>query len=72
MQQEIPANGFKPAKGLLRLTWPQVELIDAKISSLCAFTEQTGGEARLVVVIKRGIPRFVEMTHSEELSPTRK
>lgn len=69
--QEIPTNGHRPAKGLLRLTWPQVEMIDAKISSLCGFTEEGGGEARLVVVIKKGKVRFVEMVLSEELSPTR-
>lgn len=65
-------RGHRPAKGLLRLTWPQVEILDAKISSLCALTEQTHGEAKLVIVIKNGIPRFVEMQTSEVWLPTRR
>lgn len=69
--QDINANGYRPAKGLLRLTWPQVETIDAKLSSLCAYTEQTGSQAELKIVVKNGKIRFVEMTISEELNPTR-
>jgi len=62
---------YRPAQGLLRLTWPQVEQIDAKISSLCAYTEETQGEARLVIVIKKGKVRFIESVASEEFAPAR-
>ena len=68
---EKSGNNYQPARGLLRLTWPQIELIDAKVSSLCAFTEENGGEARLVIVIKKGKVRFVETVESEELRPNR-
>jgi len=61
-----------PAKGLLRLTWPQIEMIDAKVSSLCGFTEENGGEARLVIVIKQGKVRFIETVSSEQLLPKRR
>jgi hypothetical protein len=71
MQDITTTNGYRPAKGLLRLTWPQIETIDAKISSLCAFTEESSGEAELVIKIKKGKVRFVEMRLSEELSPAR-
>lgn len=54
-----------PAKGLTRLWWSLIEDLDAKISSLCALTEASGGEARLVVVIKAGKIRFIEQTISE-------
>ena len=59
------------AQGLKRLTWAQVELIDAKISSLCAFTEDGQVEAHLVIRIRRGRVDFVEMTTSERLAPGR-
>jgi hypothetical protein len=72
--KEFHANGYRPAKGLLRLTWPQVEQIDAMVSSLCALTEQNGegDEARLVLVVKRGKLKYAERpVLSTELRPTR-
>lgn len=69
MHSTNPENG--PAPGLLRLTRHQVEAIDAKVSSLCALTEQNGGEARVVIIIRKGVARFVEMSLSEELTPRR-
>jgi len=72
MQELAPTNGYRPAKGLLRLTWPQIETIDAKLSSLCAYTQDSGGQAELKIIVKSGKIRFVEMTTSEELSPARK
>ncbi len=70
--QDISANGFRPAKGLMRLTWPQIEKIDAVVSSLCGWTEETGGEAKVTLIIKKGKLRFVERpVLSEELFPTR-
>jgi hypothetical protein len=64
-----PTNHHPPAQGRLRLTEAQINDIDIKLSSLCAYTEQTGGEARLTIVVKRGKVRFVEMTTSEQVSP---
>jgi hypothetical protein len=70
--QDISSNGYRPVKGLMRLTWPQVEKIDAMISSLCGLTEETGKEAHLILVIRNGKVRFATYTNlSEELSPAR-
>lgn len=68
---DLSSNGYRPAKGLLRLTWPQIEQIDAMVSSLCGLTEG-GGEARVTLIIKNGRLRFAERpVLSEELRPTR-
>ena len=72
MQDISKPEGYRPAKGLLRLTWPQVETIDAKLSSLCAYTEAGGSQAELKIIVRNGKIRFVEMTISEELSPVRR
>lgn len=64
-------NAPPPAKGLTRLWWSLIEDLDAKISSLCALTEASGGEARLVVVIKAGKIRFIEQTVSEAATLSR-
>jgi hypothetical protein len=71
--QDISSNGYhRPVKGLMRLTWPQVEKIDAMISSLCGLTEETHKEAHLILVIRNGKVRFATYTNlSEELLPTR-
>lgn len=42
-----------PAKGLQILTWQQVEELDARISSLCAYAEQTGEELMLPLYVSR-------------------
>lgn len=62
---EIPQQG----RGYLSDAW-MLE-IDAKISSLCAFTEQVQGEARLILQI--GPPDRLEMRMvlSQKLSPAR-
>lgn len=64
-------NGCPPARGLLRLTWPQIETIDAKISSLCALTETGEVQAELVITIKNGRLEFVKMLTSERLKHNR-
>lgn len=70
--RDISSNGYRPAKGLMRLTWPQVEKIDAMISSLCGLTEETNKEAHLILVIRNGKLRFATYTNlSEELTPAR-
>lgn len=69
---EPGTNGrYPPAKGLLRLTWEQVQAIDAKVSSLCGFTEDGELEASLVITIKRGHVDCIQMTTSEKLRPKR-
>ncbi len=46
----------RPAAGLLQLTWAQVEELDAKIASLCAYTEASGEEIHLPLIIRNGKP----------------
>lgn len=68
----LSTNGYRPAQGLLRLTWPQIEKIDAMVSSLCGLTEQTGKEAHLILIVRNGKLRFATHTAlSEELAPNR-
>jgi hypothetical protein len=68
---ETSANGHLPAEGKKALPWETVKDIDAKLCSLCAFTSETGGEARLVLVITWLGEIQMKMILSEELSPTR-
>lgn len=51
---DIP-DGYPPAKGLRKLTWAQVEQLDAVIAGLCKQSERA--EVELVVVIRNGHPR---------------
>jgi hypothetical protein len=70
--RDLSTNGYQPARGLMRLTWPQIEKIDAMISSLCGLTEQTGREAHLILVVRNGHLRFATRTElSEEMVPNR-
>lgn len=60
-----------PARGLQQLTWAQVETLDAKVRSLCAYTEQVGVEVILPIVIRNGRPVQVgEPLLLEKFSPT--
>lgn len=68
----LRSNGYRPAKGLLRLTWAQVQEIDALVSSLCALTEHDGSEAEMTLVVKAGKLRFARRpVLSQELKPAR-
>jgi hypothetical protein len=55
MERELP-GGYPPAKGLLKLTWTQVQMFDRIISQLCQMSAE-GAEIELVVVIRNGQPR---------------
>jgi len=68
---ETSANGHLPAEGKKALPWETVKDIDAKLCSLCVFTSETGGEARLALVITWLGKIEMKMILSEELSPTR-
>ncbi|MBN1991339.1 MAG: hypothetical protein JW953_01450 [Anaerolineae bacterium] len=63
---------FHPARGLLRLTWPQIELIDQLIDQLCQSTGEEGS-GTLVLEVKRGKLRFAEypLRLRTELQPNR-
>jgi hypothetical protein len=71
--RDLSTNGYRPATGLARLTWPQIEIIDAMISSLCGLTEESRNkEAFLVLVVRNGHLRFGTTTAlTEELVPAR-
>lgn len=45
-----------PAPGLTQLTTRQVMDLDAKIRSLCAYTEATQEEIHLPIIIRNGKP----------------
>lgn len=66
----LPTNGFRPAPGLTFLTQAQVKEMDAKLASLRAFIEESGGSAKLVIHLNRsGHIRFVERQMTEEILP---
>lgn len=67
---QITANG-RSERNLKTLSWYQVETIDVKISSLCSFTAETGGAARLVLRWREG-RLFAETRESQELHPDRR
>lgn len=46
----------QPAPGLTQLTTRQVVDLDAKIRSLCAYSEATGEEIHLPIIIRNGKP----------------
>lgn len=73
--RDLSADGYRPAKGLSRLTWPQVEMIDAMVGSLCGLTETEEVRDRemfLILVVRNGKLRFGTTTEiSEELKPGR-
>lgn len=61
-----------PARGLTQLTWKQVEELDAKIRSLCAYSEMTGEEIHLPIIIRNGKPVKVgQPMLLEKFKPTR-
>lgn len=71
MEDISSSGGYRPATGLSRLTWAQVEKLDAVVKAMCELTARDDSEARVVLVVKRGRLRFVERPMvSEELRPT--
>jgi hypothetical protein len=68
----MAASLVPPAKGLTQLTWAQVEELDAKIRSLCVYTEATGQEIHLPIIIRNGKPiKIGEPMSIKKFSPTR-
>jgi hypothetical protein len=60
-------NGYEPASGYLRLTDQQIKSIQAKYAHLWHFvSEQGDAEARLVLIVKQGKLRFVELEFSAD------
>ena len=69
--KDLSSKSFRPAQGLKRLTWPQIEQIDAMIDALCARTGSGQAAAALLTVIN-GHLRSGTMTElMEELVPNR-
>lgn len=68
---ETSANGKLPTEGKKALPWEKIIEIDARLCSLCAFTAETGGEARLILTITWLGEIKMTMILSEELSPAR-
>ncbi|MCK6629366.1 MAG: hypothetical protein L6R45_29840 [Anaerolineae bacterium] len=61
----------QPMPGLSQLTTRQVIDLDAKIRSLCVYTEATGDEVYLPIVIRAGKPvRIGKPILLEKFSPT--
>jgi hypothetical protein len=73
MRDLSSSNGFRPAQGLSRLTWPQIEIIDAMVSSLCGLTESSRDhEAYLILAVRHGKLRFGSTTElTQEMVPNR-
>lgn len=65
-------GGYRPAKGLKKLTWAQVEMIDEVIDLMCALSKQQKVEVEITLVIRHGHPRWIKHPLvSYELKPTR-
>lgn len=67
---ELPAQGDFPTRGHGRLPDATLQQVDAKLSSLCAFTAD-GGEARLILEINSRGETGMRMVLSQELGPAR-
>lgn len=62
---------IQPMKGLTQLTTRQVMDLDAKIRSLCAYSEATGEEIHLPIIIRNGKPvKIGQPMLMEKFSPT--
>lgn len=66
---DLPARGDLPVTGTGKLSAARLIEIDAKVSSLCAFTQVTG-EARLVIGFDATGRMEARMILSHELSIT--
>lgn len=72
MDDLAAGSGYRPAQGLKKLTWPQVERIDDAIDLMCALSRKNGAEIDITITIKNGQPRFVKHPLiSYELKPGR-
>jgi len=57
---------YRPAKGLLKLTWRQVEELDRRIYEVCE-----AGHGTVEITVERGQPLFVSPRPSYRLEPAR-
>jgi len=55
MARDLSDVGYRPAQGLKRLTWNQIQIIDAMVSSLCGYTNgKRDAEALLILKVRNG------------------
>ena len=55
---------YQPAKGLLKLTWLQVEELDRRIYEVCL-----AGHGTVEITVERGQPLFISPRPSYRLEP---
>jgi hypothetical protein len=56
--RDLSDTTYRPAPGLQRLTWNQIRIIDAMVSSLCGYTNgHRDNEALLILKVKNGYLR---------------
>lgn len=55
--EPLQGGMYPPAKGLKKLTWSQVEQIDALVANIC---DMVPAEAEVTIVIKQHHPRFLK------------
>ena len=62
---------FRPAQGLRKLTWSQVEQLDLIIDQLCQVSVAESSVLELTVIIRNGHPRhFKHPLITKTLQPT--
>lgn len=63
---------FRPAQGLKKLTWAQVEMLDAAVAALCDLSAADEADFKLTLVIRNGNPRhFEHPVKMQQLRPGR-
>lgn len=61
MDELSSAGGvYRPAKGLKKLTWAQVEQIDEVVDLMSALSKKLGGDVEITILIRNGHPRFIK------------
>lgn len=71
--KDLSSKSFRPAQGLKRLTWPQIEQIDAMIDALCQRTAKAGQVASALLTVVNGHLKSGTTTElMEELVPNRR
>ena len=70
--KDLSSKDFRPAQGLKRLTWPQIEQIDAMIDALCTKTAPGRAATALLMVINGHLRSGAVTELAEELVPNRR
>jgi hypothetical protein len=71
-QAQAAAEGLARAgKELIQSIWKQIAVLDAKISSLCAYSETTGAELALPAVVTAGVIEIGQPAIFEKFRPGR-